>query len=485
MPRHLGGRQPNFVVIMTDEQKATACSLYGNPQVQTPHLEALAAQGILYRSAFTPHPLCVPARVSFWTGRYPHSHGSRTNEILLRPTETHFFDLLHDQGYTLGLVGKNHCFGAADLGLFQTVVDISHGGPAGPPTDPAVAEMAAFLRTPGRFASTVAAPTAPYPAAVSTTNLVADAAIRFLEQFRDQRLALWVSIPDPHTPFQAPEPYASRFPPESIELPPWKPDELEGKPERQRVLSRITGVAGYPLEDVRRLVGIYYAMIAQIDDAVGRILAAIDRLGLREGTIVVFVSDHGDFMGEHAMVEKGGTLYDALVRVPLILSWPRRLPEGRAQPELVNLVDVMPTLLGLAGLPIPPRTQGKPLPATGLPGADEPREAVFAEYGAGGPRVTLADLERRPPVPGQRTVMTFLRAREAEGRMKMVRTHRWKHVHDPLGDLDELYDLQADPWELTNLYGRPEYSEVVDEMRLRLLDWSVKTEDAEPVPLYF
>jgi arylsulfatase A-like enzyme len=317
------------------------------------------------------------------------------------------------------------------------------------------------------------------------TNLVADAAIRFLERTRDQRFALWVSIPDPHTPYHAPEPYASRFPAGSVTLPPWKADELASKPERQRVLARITGVANRDPDDVRRLIGIYHAMIAQIDEAVGRILEALDRVGRREDTMVVFVSDHGDLMAEHAMVEKGGCLYDALTRVPLVLSWPGHLPEGRTQRELVNLVDVMPTLLGLAGLRVPARVQGWALPGTGLPGSDRPRGVVFSEYGAGGPRVTLADLDRHVFLPNERPIMALLRAREAEGRPKMVRTADWKLVHDPLGDLDELYDLRTDPWELENLIGRPEFRDVVHDLMGKLLDWSVATEDHEPVPLYY
>ena len=255
-------------------------------------------------------------------------------------------------------------------------------------------------------------------------------------------------------------------------MPAWRENELANKPERLRVFSELMGLADAPEAAVRRVIGIYSGMIACIDDGVGRILAALDGLGLRENMIVVFTSDHGDLMGEHAMMEKGGMLYDCLTHVPLILSWQGHLPAGHVETGLVSTVDVMPTLLQLAGLDVPAAMQGSALPPVST---DAPRDAVFAEYGAGGPRVTLADLAANPPKPGVRPVRTFLREREAEGFPTMVRTHRWKYVHDPLGDVDELYDLETGPWELVDLADDRDHVEVVHEMRLGMLDWHMRT----------
>jgi arylsulfatase A-like enzyme len=147
---------------------------------------------------------------------------------------------------------------------------------------------------------------------------------------------------------------------------------------------------------------------------------------------------------------------------------------------MVNLVDIVPTLLELQGIEIPRSMHGQ-----GLPVATDavPREATFSEYGAGGPSFTMADLEALPKPYGRRALMRSLQWREAEGRRKMVRTRRWKYVHDPMGDLDELYDLERDPWELTNVAYDQDYGEVIAEMREILMDWSMMTEDATPVPL--
>jgi len=154
---------------------------------------------------------------------------------------------------------------------------------------------------------------------------------------------------------------------------------------------------------------------------------------------------------------------------------------GQQDQSMVNLVDVVPTLLSLQGIAIPETMQGEGLPAA----TDaQPREAAFAEYGAGGPAFKMADLEKLPKPYGRDTLIHSLQWREAEGRRKMVRTQRWKYVYDPMGDdLDELYNLEKDPWELENVAGDPTNQEIVAEMRLRLLEWSILTEDGQPVPL--
>ena len=270
-------------------------------------------------------------------------------------------------------------------------------------------------------------------------------------------------------------------PSDKIELPPWREQEFdEQAPERNRALYRMLGVAEDDPQDLYGLMSVYFGMVRFIDDALGQILDSLEAFDLRKNTIVVFCSDHGDFMGEHRMQCKGGVFYDCLTRVPLIVSWPGRLPEGRRDDSMASLIDVVPTLLQLQGLERPQAMQGRPLPTvTDAP----PREAAFSEYGAGGAPFGLADLAKLPQPYGRQTLLKTLRWREAEGRRKMVRTQRWKYVHDPMGDLDELYDLVNDPWELENVAARAEHQAVMADLRLRLADWSIQTEDALPVPL--
>lgn len=488
--------KPNILFIMTDQQKATSSHLYGNSFCQTPNLERLAKSGVLFQHAFTPHPLCMPARISFWTGQWPHSHGGRRNETPMPAGATHAARIWKEAGYHVGLIGKNHCFEHPDdLALFDTWCEISHGGL---PADPATRGMEWFRPLEGIHAAHAlrrtmtpqnprfAYATSSFPLEDYSTGLVAGQTVRFLEQQSqkqgDQPFALWLSIPDPHEPWVCPAQYAALFPPEKIELPPWRDGEFSDgtSPERNRLLYQMLGIRQDKIEDLYALMAVYYGMVRFIDDALGQILDALERLGLRENTIVIFCSDHGDMMGEHAMQCKGGVFYDCLTRVPLVVSWPGQIEAGQVDESMVNLVDLVPTLLTLQGLPVPRSMHGQPLPTvTNTP----PRTATFSEYGAGGPPFTQADLDALPQPWGRKTLIQSLRHREAEGRRKMVRTRHWKYVHDPMGDKDELYDLRSDPWELTNIIDDKSHATTVAEMRLHLANWMITTEDATPVPL--
>jgi arylsulfatase len=481
----------NVIVIMTDQQKATASHLYGSTFCTTPAMERLAREGVLFAHAFTPHPLCVPARVSLWTSQYPHSHGGRRNETWMPADATHAFQIWHAAGYHCGLIGKNHCFEhVQDLALFDTWCEISHTGLIGNGETKGMgwyrsldgirkAHELRRIMTPQnpRFAYA----TTDAPLEDQSTGLIAGQVVRFLEQHRGDPFALWISFPDPHEPWVAPERYASLYPPSQIDLPPWREGEFDAQaPERNRVLYQMLGTAGDELHDVYGLMSVYYGMVQFIDDGLGQIVQALDDLGLRDRTIVAFCSDHGDFMGEHRMQCKGGVFYDCLTRIPLILSWPGQIPTGQREEGMVSLIDLVPTLLHLQGLEVPCSMHGAGLPTVlNVP----PRDEVFAEYGAGGPPFRMADLDKMPRPYGRRTLIQSLQWREAEGRRKMVRTRTWKYVHDPMGDLDELYDLESDPWELANVAADPAYRDVACELGRRLLDWSIRTEDSPSVPL--
>lgn len=482
--------RPNILVIMTDQQKATSSHLYGNPFCETPALERLAQEGVLYQNAFTPHPLCMPARVSLWTGQWPHSHGGRRNETPMPVGARHAFQIWKEAGLHTGLIGKNHCFTREeDLALFDTWCEIAHGGlPADRTTkgmawfrDETTIDAAHAVRRnmPARNPKFSYAVT-DFPLDDYSTGLVTGQTVRFLEEHREDPFALWVSYPDPHEPFECPRQYYDLMR-DVVQLPPQRADEFDASaPERNRVLHEVLNWRDEPEEQVLDLLAVYYGMVRFLDDGLAQIMKALERFGLRERTIVVFCSDHGDFMGEHGMQCKGGVFYDCLTHVPLVVSWPIHLPVGEQDMSMVNLVDIVPTLLQLQGLEVPRAMHGQPLPTV----TDAPaRLATFSEYGAGGPPFRLTDLEPLPKPWGRKSLIDTLRWREAEGRRKMVRTQRWKFVHDPMGDLDELYDLEADPWELTNVAAQPQHAAVICEMRGLLADWMIRTEDAMPVPL--
>ncbi|MCZ6634521.1 MAG: sulfatase-like hydrolase/transferase [bacterium] len=484
--------RPNILMIMCDQMKATASHLYGNPFCETPSMERLAKEGVLFQHAITPYPLCVPCRVSFWTSQFPHSHGGRRNQTLMPAGATHAFQIWKGEGFRTGLIGKNHCFELEeDLDLFDVVCDVAHAG---------VQDRA---RTKGmdwfRSVETIRAArevrrnmphenprfayaASDFPLEDYSTGLIAGQTVRFLEESKDAPFALWVSFPDPHEPWEAPRQYFDQFPQDKIEVPPWREGEFDGDevPERNKVLYQMLGMHRDSEVDVYGVMAAYYGMVKFLDDGIGQILDAVERLGLKENTIVVFCSDHGDFMGEHRMQCKGGVFYDCLTRVPLIVSWPGQVASRKVDESMVNLIDVVPTVLELQGLEIPASMHGE-----GLPTVTEatPRNAAFSEYGAGGPQFKMSDLEKLPQPWGRKALIESLHWREAEGRRKMVRTRDWKYVHDAMGDQDELYDLVNDPWESTNVVGDPDHQGTLADLRLRLADWSILDEDARPVPL--
>ena len=209
--------RPNVLVIMTDQQKATSSHLYGNPFSETPAMARLAQEGVLYERAYTPHPLCMPARVSLWTGQWPHSHGGRRNETPMPRGADHAFRVWRVAGLHTGLIGKNHCFTEPDdLALFDTWCEIGHGGL---PADSTTKGMAWFRPLEGIHAAhelrhsmapqnpRFAYATSDFPLEDYSTGLVTGQTIRFLEQHREDPFALWVSYPDPHEPWVCPQSY--------------------------------------------------------------------------------------------------------------------------------------------------------------------------------------------------------------------------------------------------------------------------------------
>lgn len=477
-------RPPNLLVIMCDQLRATALGLYGNPVVRTPHLESLAQSGITYRYAFTPSPVCVPARVALWTGRWPHLTRSMENSVFLQPTETHLLQLLRASGYRTGLIGKNHCFSDQDLATyFDVYFPVSHNGPAEDFGDPDVAGAKQFIRNMGGpGGKAYACGVGPYPVEKHGTWMVGREAERFIRDGASNQqnpFCAWVSIADPHTPYQVSEPYASRYPAASLELPPTRPTGLPGKPDRFRLFAELMGAAEVPDDHLKFVLSIYYGMIALIDDVVGRLVTALDETGQRDNTIVVFTADHGDYMTEHRLVRKGASMADALTRIPLVLSHPAGIPSGQTSDSLVSLLDVLPTLCSLMGLEQPPGRSGHPLHLA-VEGAPE-QKVVFSEHGTvRGPvdREAIAARLAQMAASGKPHNAPWQLA--ANGQKKMLRTHHWKYVWHA-GPEEELYDLAADPAELTNLASHPMQTERLDYFRQQLLEWCIETEDTLPI----
>lgn len=384
----MGRAQPNIVLILSDEHKYDCAGCYGHPLVQTPALDRLASEGVRFTHAFVQSPVCVASRVSLMTGRYPHAHGCRGNERLMDRRERSLPELLRTAGYFTGLSGKNHCFPAERLNqAFDFARTIGHTGPL-PGVPAAVADpLQAFLRSP-QFSRPTGAGRCPFPQTYCPSHLTADGALEFLgRRPADRPFFLWVSIPDPHAPFTCPEPFASMYRPEQIDLPVADPRHWPHKPPQQRAKRRLQGLEVGAEADLRRLSAIYYGQVSFVDAQVGRVIQALADLDLREETIVIYMSDHGDYLGEHRLVRKGSAMYDCLVRVPFIWAWPGSFPPATSD-ALVEEIDVLPTLLHFADVRVPPFVQGRSfdrvVTAPGTPHCEQ----VFSTIGSEGPGFT-------------------------------------------------------------------------------------------------
>ena len=432
-------RPPNLLVIMADEHAPQFSGFGGHPLVRTPHMDALAARGVLFENAYCNSPLCVPSRMSFMTGRYPSHNGAYDNATALASDAVTWAHLLRAAGYDAVLSGKQHFVGpdqlhgfraqlATDLhaGRAHGVFDWEAGTPPAPRPWPGVAQAG-----PG-----------------STEEIAVDDAVEAaaLEYIRDpaRRERPWVlnaGFIAPHFPLVVPEPYWNRYPPETVDLPRIPEGHLEAQHPVFKRMRAMFGAADFPAAQLRRARAAYYGLITYLDDKVGRLVAALEETGQLEHTVVVYTSDHGEMAGEHGMWRKSN-FYEQSVRVPLILAGPG-IPAARRVAANVSLVDAVATMVELAGTkPVTPLDGASLLPlARDEPGAGASwKDEAFSEYLAHGVARPVAMLKR--------------------GAYKLIYS---------LDDPPLLFDLAADPGEFEDLGADPRYAPLREDLRQRLL----------------
>jgi arylsulfatase len=452
--------RPNVLLIMTDQQRYDTLGVHGNPVIKTPHLDELAGESALFEHFYVTNPVCVPSRASFLTGRYPTAHRARDLKHALGEDEQYLPGLLGEAGYALALSGKNHVLSARQLDRFDDVFSIGHDKAWIPGQEKA-------------YGSGVD----PSPLTNYSTNVVCERAIGFLEsrQRTDEPFFLWVSFPDPHTPYQVPEPFASMYDSDGIPGPTTIPGELEGKPLPQRLIQKAQSMDTVSEREVRQMISIYYGMVSCIDEAVGRLLGRLRELGLEEDTVVIFTSDHGDFMGDHGLARKSWNFYDCLLRVPFMVRWIDHIEPWRVSDTMAENVDLLPTVLDLIGLPIPEGCQGRSMAPLLQGEKSQLREAVFANAGNPGEAPEVSGIEEQSRTSEDFIPFWYIGAVQGS----MIRTMDWKLCFYVTGD-GELYDLQRDPVELHNLYGQPQVAETERELMRQLMTTRMRAEDPHP-----
>jgi arylsulfatase A-like enzyme len=416
--------RPNLLLLMADQHAAHLLSCAGAQHVQTPALDALAADGTRFTRAYTPFPLCVPARASLMTGRYPHELGIRGNDKDAPEPARHphsLGHLLRAHGYDTAYAGKWHALqpSAAPEDGYEVIAPFGDRGLA--------ATAAAWLRGRGTDG---------------------------------KPFALVVSFDDPHSICEyarrQPMPYGEvEPPPPERDLPPLPinhgpaPYEPEALRHEQRAAAAMYGTVQYEAADWRRYRYAYAQLVERADHNLGTVLSALDEAGLSEQTVVVYTSDHGDGDAAHAWNQKTA-LFEETCRVPLIVRDPRRTSRGDMTTALANIgLDLLPTLLGVAGADAPTDADGRDLLGV-LDGAPAHQEVVV-ETAFG-------------PTPGR------------AGRALV--TDRYKYVVYGWGaHREQLFDLVEDPGEMRNLAVESAYDPVLNDLRARLLAWCRRTSD--------
>lgn len=445
-PLHAAEKKLNVLFLSVDDMN-NDLGCYGHPLVQSPHLDKLAARGVRFDRAYNQFPLCSPSRASLMTG--------------LRPDTTRVFDLRYHfrQGLpdavTLSQHFKNNGYFAARVGKIYHYGNPGQIGTSGL-DDPAswqhVVNPAGIdkteqeddvIRYTGKPGGGLGAAMTYYadPAGKDedhTDGKVATEAIRLLEEKKGEPFFLAVGFYRPHCPFIAPAKYFEPYPLEKMTVPTVTPADVAGVPKPALASTNPWPHHAMTEPQAREIKRAYYASISFVDAQIGRVLDALDRLGLRDSTVVVFWSDHGYHLGEKGLWQKR-SLFEESARVPMIIAAPGMKGAGRASPRTVELLDLYPTLADLAGLPAPKALHGASLrPLLKNPEAEWKRPA-FTQVDRGG----------------------FL------GRS--VRTERWRYTEWDFGAKGrELYDHASDPQEQRNLADDPAHAATVAEMNALL-----------------
>ncbi len=467
----------NILLITSDQQHWNTLGCL-NPEIRTPHLDRIAREGALYTRAYCPNPTCTPTRASILTGRYPSQHGAWSLGAKLPETEHTVGQDFTAAGYRTALVGKAHFqplrgteefpslesypimqdldfwrtfhgpfYGFERVELARNHTDEAHVGQHyalwmeekgclnwrdyfRPPTGNNDSQKRRWL----------------IPERYHYGTWIAERTCALLEscQKNNENFFLWSSFFDPHPKYLVSEPWDTMYDPEKLTVPSVVPGEHDHNPPHFRLTQQERpdfspwresgqGLHGFHSHlrdrgELARDIAIYYAMVSLMDKQIGQVLDRLDALGLTENTLVVFTSDHGHFYGQHGLVAKGAFHYEDLIRVPFLVRLPGRVPAHRRSDALQSLVDLAPSFLGAAGLPIPRAMTGVDQSGVWFGGRASARDHVVVE-------------NRHEPT----TI-----------HLKTYVDDRYKITVYYNRDYGELFDLREDPAEVHNLWGRPD-----------------------------
>ncbi len=481
-------RKPNILYIMTDQQPVSTLGCYGNSVVQTPHLDKLAATGVLFENFYISGFPCSPSRASIFSGLYPCHHGVEQNDVLYDPKLLTLAQVLKPAGYDTSYAGKWHLGGHMYRGTALKDNPNDHWYWSRKPSEDGFRFEKAeggqgedapqhgfetwaggwrdyhrYLREAGRadllkkfprVGNHNDAPCAPegqhmysqLPEELHMAAFFARETANFIRGRKDSGRP-WcaaMSFYGPHLPVAPPRPWDEMYSLDQVELPANHRDPLENKPFRQRNNRRCRKLGQWTDEQFKDYIRRYWGYCSYIDRQIGKVFQALEETGQRDNTVVMFTADHGDMIGAHGFIWKMGYCgYQELFNVPLLVRAPGVTKAGQRTAALASNIDLFPTLLDLCGIEPPPNLDGRSMRKVLDGSQDSFRDAVFCEW-------TNSTIAMR------------------EGKWKFCL--HWAHR-----DIDELYDLEADPGEMTNLAMDPAYKAQAERMRQRAIEWARDT----------
>lgn len=496
--------KPNILLITSDQQHWNTIGAF-NKEIQTPNLDRLVREGTTFTRAYCPNPTCTPTRASIITGMYPSQHGAWTlgTKLLedrhtvgedfaangyrtaligkahfqpLRGTEQYpsveAYPLLQDLNYWRGFKGPFYGFDHVELARNHTneahvgqhyAIWLEENG--------CVNWRDYFLPPTGSMDRSIQHKWA-IPEPFHYNTWIAERTNALLDQYKenDEPFFLWSSFFDPHPPYLVPEPWDTMYDPDQLTIPEVHPGEHDRNPPHFRLTQDANpdfsawkesgmGIHGYHSHatlsesERKQLVATYYGMISCMDKYIGAILDKLDQLGLADNTVVVFTTDHGHFFGQHGLQYKGGFHYEDLIKLPFIVRYPDQVPAGRVSPAIQSLVDLAPTFLSLAGIPIPHAM-------TGIDQSD-----VWLDIQSAARDHAVCEFRHEPTTIHQKTYVN----------------ERYKLTVYYNQTYGELFDLQEDPGEIRNLWAEPQFAALKSELLLQFM-WAELGKESMPMP---
>ena len=462
--------RPNVVLFMPDQLRADALGCFENAVSRTPNIDALAERGVRFTNAFCQHPVCGPSRVSLMTGWYPHVAGHRTLTHLLQPWEPNLLGIMRDAGYYVAVPGNRG-------DVFAPGVTEASSDFCGYVVQPEPGSLANGASIPDRLSRGFYFGSRGESIVVDSDEATIRTAELWLDEGRPARQPwlLWIALVFPHPPFTVEEPWFSLHDravvPEPISV-----TAATGKAGFVAALRAAYAWEDLTGEDLAEIVATYYGMTSRVDWQLGRVVDAVERAGELDNTVFVVLTDHGEYLGDFGLVEKWPSGLDAcLTRNPLVIAGPG-VSEGGVADAMVELVDLLPTLAEFADAEVRHTHFGRSLSRLLTEPSREHRETACSE---GGFRPTDEDLfERAGWIYEAKTDLQHDQP-ALVGTAIAIRTPDHTFVYRACED-DELYDRIADPAETTNLATQPELAPVVNDLRVRLLDWLAETSDVIP-----